>query len=242
MTQNIYDDPDFFAAYGDLPRSQAGLDGAPEWPALRALLPPLGGRTVVDLGCGYGWFCRWARTQGAARVTGLDVSRRMLARARQETHDAAILYVRADLEMPGLRERSTDLVYSSLALHYVADLGSHIGAVYQALDAGGHFVFSVEHPVFTAPTEPGWAVDAKGRKTWPVDGYSIEGRRRTMWLGKPVVKWHRTVAGYVNVLLRAGLTIIAIDEWRPTDEQIAARPALADERQRPPFLIVAARK
>jgi SAM-dependent methyltransferase len=242
MTQNIYDDPDFFAAYGDLPRSRAGLDGAPEWPALRALLPPLGGRTVVDLGCGYGWFCRWARAQGAARVMGLDVSRRMLDRARQATHDAAILYVRADLEMPSLCERSIDLVYSSLALHYVADLGSLIGAVYRALDSGGHFVFSVEHPVFTAPTKPGWVVDAKGRKTWPIDGYSIEGPRRTMWLGKPVVKWHRTLASYANLLLRAGYAILAIDEWRPTDEQIAARPALADERRRPPFLIVAARK
>ena len=41
MTQNIYDDPQFFEGYGRLPRSVAGLDGAPEWPALRALLPDL---------------------------------------------------------------------------------------------------------------------------------------------------------------------------------------------------------
>ena len=242
MTQNVYDDPDFFAAYGDLPRSRAGLDGAPEWPALRALLPSLDGRTIVDLGCGYGWFCRWARAQGAARVVGLDVSWRMLGRARQATHDAAILYVRADLERLGLCEHSVDLVYSSLALHYVADLGALIGAVYRGLDAGGHLIFSVEHPVFTAPAAPGWALDATGRKTWPIDGYSIEGRRRTMWLGKPVVKSHRTVATYLNLLLRAGFAMLAIDEWRPTDEQIAARPALADELERPPFLIVAARK
>jgi hypothetical protein len=32
-----------------------------------------------------------------------------------------------------------------------------------------------------------------------------------------------------------------IEEWGPTDEQIAAQPALADERQRLPFLIIAAR-
>ena len=52
MTQNIYDDPKFFEGYSRLPRSVAGLDGAPEWPALRALIPNLQGCSVVDLGCG----------------------------------------------------------------------------------------------------------------------------------------------------------------------------------------------
>jgi hypothetical protein len=38
MTQNIYDDPEFFEGYRQLARSVEGLAGAPEWPALRALL------------------------------------------------------------------------------------------------------------------------------------------------------------------------------------------------------------
>ena len=41
MAQNIYDNEAFFAGYSRLPRSIEGLDGAPEWPALRALLPEL---------------------------------------------------------------------------------------------------------------------------------------------------------------------------------------------------------
>ena len=72
MAQNIYDTPEFFAAYSRLDRSVAGLDGALEWPAVRALLPALSGLDVLDLGCGFGWFCRWARQQGAAHVTGVD--------------------------------------------------------------------------------------------------------------------------------------------------------------------------
>ncbi|MGH7054452.1 MAG: class I SAM-dependent methyltransferase, partial [Stellaceae bacterium] len=85
MTQNIYDDEDFFAGYSRLPRSVHGLDGAPEWPALRALIPDLRDRAVLDLGCGFGWFCRWARQAGAASVLGIDVSEKMLARAKTET-------------------------------------------------------------------------------------------------------------------------------------------------------------
>src|SRR5580700_11438611 len=114
MTQNIYDDPQFFEGYGRLPRSVEGLDGAPEWPALRALLPDLYGRKVLDLGCGYGWFCRWAREAGAAKVVGIDVSEKMLARARADTRDGAITYERADLESVELPPEAFDLVYSSL--------------------------------------------------------------------------------------------------------------------------------
>src|SRR3954454_1442544 len=121
MTQNIYDDDEFFAGYSGLGRSVAGLDGAAEWPALRALLPDLQGRRVLDLGCGFGWFCRWAREQGAAAVLGVDVSEKMLARARTATPDPAIAYARADMESfePAA---AFDLVYSSLALHYVENL------------------------------------------------------------------------------------------------------------------------
>src|SRR5262249_42418522 len=74
VTQNIYDDAGFFAGYSRLRRSVDGLDGAPEWPTLRAMLPDVAGKRVVDLGCGFGWFCRFAREAGAAQVLGLDVS------------------------------------------------------------------------------------------------------------------------------------------------------------------------
>src|SRR5215471_20292227 len=116
MTQNIYDNDEFFASYSRLGRSVEGLEGAPEWPALRALLPDLRGGKVVDLGCGFGWFCRWAREQGAARVLGIDVSERMLARAQDTTEDPAITYARADMEHLDLPAAAFDVVYSSLAL------------------------------------------------------------------------------------------------------------------------------
>ena len=122
MTQNIYDREEFFEAFGRLTRSIEGLDGAPEWPALRALLPDLHGLKVVDLGCGYEWFSRWAREQGAAHVVGVDVSERMLARARARTHDAGIAYIRADMEHIELPRESFALAYSSLAFHYLDDL------------------------------------------------------------------------------------------------------------------------
>jgi SAM-dependent methyltransferase len=242
MTQNIYDNQEFFEGYSRLNRSVEGLDGAPEWPALQALLPDLRGRSVLDLGCGFGWFCRWARQQGAARVLGIDVSERMLARGRATTQDTAVTYARADMEDLELPVGSFDLVYSSLAFHYVENLNRLIGEVHQSLVSGGSLVFSVEHPMFTAPAEPGWSGGANGRKSWPVDSYLDEGPRSTDWLTKGVIKQHRTVATYINMLIRLGFAICHVEEWGPTEAQIRAHPKLADERERPPFLLVAAER
>jgi len=242
MTQNIYDDEEFFAGYSRLRRSVEGLDGAPEWPALRALLPNLSGLKVLDLGCGFGWFCRWARQQGAAYVLGIDVSEKMLARARGEADDPAITYRNADMEKLDLPANSFNLVYSSLALHYVGNLNGLMLQVDRSLVRGGRLVFSVEHPIFTAPSDPNWSPNAAGRNIWPVDGYLDEGPRSTNWLAQGVIKQHRTLATYINMLIGLGFSILYIEEWGPTEEQIAAQPNWAVEQQRPPFLLVAARR
>ncbi|HEY4343671.1 MAG TPA: class I SAM-dependent methyltransferase [Parvibaculum sp.] len=240
MTQNIYDNEDFFAGYGALPRSVDGLAGAPEWPSLRALLPDVTGLDVVDLGCGFGWFCRWARERGADTVQGFDVSEKMLARAREMTSDAAISYERADLETLDLSSGAFDLVYSSLAFHYIEKLERLFSVIAHALRPGGRFVFSVEHPMLTAPRRPRWIGDGDEGRVWPLDNYLVEGPRETDWLTKGVIKQHRTIGTYINMLIACGFTLSHIEEWGPTDAELAARPDLAAERQRPTFLLVSA--
>jgi SAM-dependent methyltransferase len=242
MTQNIYDDTEFFEGYSRLSRSVEGLTGAAEWPALRAMLPDLRDFKVLDLGCGFGWFCRWAREQGATQVLGLDVSEKMLERARAATADAGISYARVDMELVELLEASVDLAYSSLALHYIKDLEKLLTKIYRALVPGGYLVFSTEHPIYMAPRHPGWWIDADGRKTWPIDNYRVEGSRKTDWLAPGVIKQHRTIGTTLNLLIHSGFTISHVEEWGPTDEQIAAKPELAEERERPMFLLVAARR
>jgi SAM-dependent methyltransferase len=245
MTQNIYDRADFFVQYSQLPRSIQGISahGTPEWPVLSSLLPSVRGARFLDLGCGYGWYCRWARDQGAAAATGIDVSEKMLVAAQERTQDAAITYLRADLESLALPPRAYDVVFSSLALHYVRDLAPLVRQVYETLEPGGAFVFSVEHPMFTAPRRQEWIKDSEGRDVWPLDRYLEEGERTTKWLGHDdVVKYHRMTSTYVTILLTAGFVLSAMVEWGPTLEQIENGLDWAKTRDRPPFLMLKALK
>lgn len=147
---NAYDDPQFFEAYQNFPRSVKGLSAAGEWHELEQLMPDLTGKRVLDLGCGFGWHCRYAADHGAAQVVGVDSSERMLEKARRDSHSPAITYLQQTIEDSESAPESFDFVLSSLALHYVEDLGTVLAKVYEWLVPGGHVLISMEHPVFTA--------------------------------------------------------------------------------------------
>ena len=242
MAQNIYDDPTFFEGYSQFRRSREGLDGAPEWPTLRSMLPPIQRLRVLDLGCGFGAFGRWAREAGAASVLGIDLSEKMLEEAQARTQDTGITYRRANIEELALPDGSFDLVYSALALHYLEDLAVVFLTIHKLLAPGGHLVFSVEHPLFTAPSHPQWRTEADGSKIWPLDSYLLEGKRITDWITPGVIKYHRTLSRYVNALLTHGYRITHMEEWGPSEQQVAESPELADERHRPTFLLMSAQK
>jgi cyclopropane fatty-acyl-phospholipid synthase-like methyltransferase len=64
-----------------MPRSVKGLGGAGEWHTLKELIPTLLNKSVLDLGCGFGWHCRYAREQQASSVIGIDISEKMIQKA-----------------------------------------------------------------------------------------------------------------------------------------------------------------
>ena len=243
MKENRYDDPQFFEKYSRMSRSEQGLAGAGEWYALRQMLPDFAGKRVLDLGCGYGWHCRYAVEQGAAAVVGVDLSQRMLERARQMTDSPRIEYKRGAIEDIDFPAGSFDAVISSLAFHYVEDFAAVCRKVCGCLQPGGDFVFSVEHPVFTAYGTQDWYRDENGAILhWPVDGYYTEGWRKTVFLGEEVTKYHKTLTTYLNSLLQNGFALTGVVEPAPTPEAVRTIPGMADELRRPMMLLVSACK
>ena len=239
VTENIYDDRDFFAAYEQLGRSMRGLDGAPEWSSVRALLPELVGRasSISDAASAPSL----AGRSVLARRTcyALDGSARMLERAQTSTDAPGVRYELIDLNELVLPPAAFDLAYSALVLHYIADLPRFARAVHDALRPGGRLVLTTEHPVFMASTRSDF-VDIEGVRAWPVDHFADEGERTTNWLVPGVRKWFRSTGTIVNTLIEAGFVIHRLIDWTPTAEQVAATPALEEERDRPAFLVIAA--
>lgn len=92
-----------------------------------------------------------------------------------------------------------------------------------------------------APRQPEWLVGADGGKTWPLNAYQIEGPRVTNWLAEGVVKQHRTMGTTLNLLIKSGFAIAHVEEWSPSDEDLALRPDWAIERERPMFLLISTR-
>jgi SAM-dependent methyltransferase len=164
----------------------------------------------------------------------------MLEWAKAETSDPAIVYRPANLEHLTLPEAAFDLAYSSLTLHYLPDLNPLFATVHRAVVPGSRFVFSIEHPIYMASRHPGWTTDAEGRRSWRVDSCQLEGERRTNWLAEGVVKYHHPLGTTLNLLIRNGFAIRHVEEWGPTDQEVAAMPALVEERDRPMMLLVAA--
>lgn len=137
---------------------------------------------------------------------------------------------------------SFDVVISSLAFHYVRDFGPLIQKVAHWLKPGGELVFSTEHPVFTAYGTQDWYYAPDGSILhFPVDRYFEEGPRQAVFLGEPVIKYHRTLTTCLETLLQNGFALQHVVEPQPP-ESMRDLPGMQEEWRRPMMLLVSARK
>ncbi len=242
VKENKYDNEQFFVKYSQMDRSRKGLSGAGEWHELQKILPDFRNKTVLDLGCGYGWHCKYVSDHGARKVLGTDISHRMLQTAGEKNSAENIEYQCTAMEDLDFLPETFDVVISSLAFHYVRDFETLVKNIYRWMKADGVFVFSVEHPVFTAYGTQDWYYDAEGNILhFPVDNYYYEGARDAVFLGEHVIKYHRTLTTYLNTLLQTGFELQHIIEPQPPEDMMQI-PGMKDEMRRPMILLVAARK
>ena len=236
--RNIYDNSEFFAAYAEMGRSKDGLKAAGEWHQLQPLFPKLQGKKVLDLGCGYGWHCKYAAQMGATEILGIDSSQKMIAKAVADNSDDKIKYKVCGVEEYIYPENTYDLVVSNLVLHYIENLANVYQKVYCTLKVGGYFLFNIEHPTFTAGVNEDWIYDENGKpKYWPIDNYYYTGERETNFLGQRVIKQHHTLTQILNPLIKCGFQIEAIEEAMPPADMMGM-PGMCNEMRRPMMLLV----
>jgi malonyl-CoA O-methyltransferase len=167
------------------------------------LLGEVRGRRVIDLGCGTGRHAL-ALAAAGARVTAVDFSAGMLARARAKPGAAAVSFLVHDLGRPlPFADASFDLALSCLVLEHVGDLGGLLREVARVCRPGGQAVLTAMHPAMMLRGITARFTDPRtGRETRPHS--------------------HRhSIADYVLAATRAGLRFEALGE-HPVDEELVA--------------------
>ena len=126
-----------------------------------------------------------------------------------------------------------------MCFHYVRNIKAVFEKVSLVLKEGGHFIFSVEHPICTSLLKGWCSSDEVPKKHWPVDDYKKESIRSSPWFVEGVIKYHRTIETYINGLIDAGFIIKRLLEPGPTSKSLDERPELSEHLRQPPVLVLA---
>lgn len=201
------------------------------FPAFLQFIPALTGLDVVDFGCGEGTNTRQFAHLGG-RLTGVDLSERMLEHARRaEAEDSlGITYALSSYSRhTGFPDQSFDAVVSTMALMDGPDFDGAMTEAYRLLRPGGFLAFSVLHPCFITPGAA-WEKDEEGRShaLKVADYFRAESfTDRWRFRGRPedeaveafaVPRFPRTMSSYLNAVISAGFRLDRIEEPVPSEE------------------------
>jgi ubiquinone/menaquinone biosynthesis C-methylase UbiE len=198
-----------------------------ERPAMLSFLDGVDGMRVLDIGCGAGQLSQ-ALTQREAKVTGIDVSSRMIELARKRLGNQTDFRVH-DLAKPlPFDDSSFDIAVASLVMHYLEFWTPALSEIRRVLTPQGRMVFSTHHPTMD------WKLHSP-------DNYFTKKQSTEVWVkgGKPfeVTTWRRPLAEISREISEAGLVINRIDEPMPDTSLHTIEPAKdAYLRTHPHFL------
>ena len=241
--QNVFDNEEFFNNYIELRNKEINLNQLLEQPAMVKLLPNLENKSVLDLGCGYGHNCLDFVNRGAKSVYGVDISEKMLDIARKEASNEKIQYLNMSMTDICSLNKKFDMIYSSLAFHYIEDFEAFAKIIYSCLNEGGILLFSQEHPIVTATKGKGHFNYENGKRvSYTLSNYNEMGKRHIKWFIDDVIKYHRTFGFIITSLAKAGFIIDTVCEPLPENWAIEKYPEIVKEYIKPNFLIIKAKK
>src|SRR5439155_43799 len=222
---------------------RAGRDVASECvnnPAFAGLLGDLRDRDVLDAGCGEGHDSRLLARAGA-RMTGVDISERMIALAVDEERRAplGITYVcTAYTRLEMFPSASFDAAVSFMSMMDGPGFDRAMAEAFRVLRPGGMLAFSITHPCFIT-RDAKWMRDEHGTKVaWMVRNYFNPAPWVERWrftdasADAPefaVPRFDRTLSEYLNAVLDAGFRLNASSQSIPN----AAKARRLASRWRP---------
>ncbi len=156
---------------------------------------------ILDIGCGSGKVIDYLCERGADEnnVTGVDISSELLKIARDKHPKAK--FIESDIALIVLPQNTFDIVLAIRVLEYLSleALAETLNHCYVSLKHGGNFLIIVGHPM---------RVNGSDMSTYQKRGI----REHTIPGGIPIFLFHKTTADYLNAVIKAGFTIVAVEE------------------------------
>lgn len=119
----------------------AGRSYTPEvlhlWLDLLSSHAPANVHHILDLGCGTGRYTQAMADHFGASVTGIDPSVRMLDQARKKTASDRVVFLEGSGEQFPVVDGTADLVFMSMVVHHLTDVGVTAGECFRVLREGG---------------------------------------------------------------------------------------------------------
>ena len=244
--KNVYDHSVFFEEYQSMRANKINANNLIEIPIIKEMLPDLKGKTILDLGCGAGDMDKYFIEQGAKQVLATDISVNMINIANAVNGHKKIEYNVLKMEDIETINQKFDIVYSSLAFHYIEDFNKLLKDIHNLLNQNGILIFSQESPINTATTKESKddkrKIEKDGKQYVLLNGYCNEGERKIWWNDTFVTKYHRTYATLVNSLIKNNFEIIEIKDSYASPEAIELCPKYIHQIDKPYFTFVKAVK
>ncbi|MFS1511597.1 class I SAM-dependent DNA methyltransferase [Chengkuizengella sp. SCS-71B] len=237
---SAYNDEQFFKNYIKRRNRKESPNNIIEKPVLLEMIGNIEGKKVLDLGCGEAKFGLELLQRGCISYDGVEGSENMVREAIKNLNETGGKVYHSLMENWHFQADEYDLVVSGLALHYLAEIKDVFQNIYKSLLMDGRFIFSVQHPVLTSSIKS--AAASSSKEDWIVDDYFHSGERVEPWIDKMVVKYHRTIEEYYQLLKQAGFSIEDIREGAPRVKEFSNESEYRRRMRIPLFLMFSCKK
>jgi SAM-dependent methyltransferase len=226
-------------------------------PAFLKMLPDVARLRGLDVGCGEGHNTRLVAQRGAA-MTAIDIAPTFIRHAMEaeKSEPRGIRYHVASAQRMAFADRTFDFAMATMSLMDMPRQEAALAEVFRVLKPGGFFQFSISHPCFTTPYRK-LVRDAEGMELYvqlagyyePPDGEveewifgasPPEAREGIAKFRTP--RFHRTLSGWMNLIIDSGFAIERLHEPYADEELAAREPYVRDTRLVGYFLHVRCRK
>jgi len=212
-----------------------------EVPYILKLIQDVGGKRVLDAGCGGGFYSLWLSERGA-KVLGIDSSEKMIhiARGKASRRMLKAKFMVGNVSDLKIKDEVFDLVLSTLVLMDVKDLDGAISELVRVTRDGGDIVVSVQHPTLTAGD---WERES-GRKLFRrIDNYFAERELEAVWKNEkeePIhfKYYHRSLQAYIQPFLESGCVLTGLIEPYPHRMYRILNPTEYEDTKRIPHFII----